>query len=47
MVIILIGNSVLKIVDYFEMKHASPSSPAKPRWACCDVTRKSVYCFLF
>ncbi len=22
------------------MKHASP---AKPRWACCDVTEKSVY----
>ncbi len=22
------------------MKHASP---AEPRWACCDVTRKSVY----
>ncbi len=24
----------------FEIKH---TSPAKPRWACCDVTRKSIY----
>ncbi len=42
MVIIFIGNSVLKKdCLHFETKHASP---AKPRWACCDVTRKSVYC---
>ncbi len=41
MVIILIGNSVLKKdCLQFEMKH---TSPAKPCWPCCDVTRKSVY----